>query len=66
MIFNLEKAQYHQDGSKFWCPSCRFKVMDPFHEVPEDGVLHCCLLGPSGCEFEVRPGLLAFTYKSGI
>ena len=56
MIFNLEKAVYHRDASQFWCPSCRFKAMDPFNEVPEDGVLHTALLGPGGLEFEVRLG----------
>ncbi|CAK9068253.1 unnamed protein product [Durusdinium trenchii] len=54
VIFNLEKVQYRGDAQSFWCPSCRFRAMDPFNEVPADGVLHCALLGVSGYDFEVN------------
>ncbi|CAL1140520.1 unnamed protein product [Cladocopium goreaui] len=54
VIFNLEKTQYHGDAQSFWCPSCRFRAMDPFNEVSGEGVLHCALLGLGGYEFEVN------------
>ncbi|CAJ1419111.1 unnamed protein product [Effrenium voratum] len=49
-IFNLEKTRYTGDPKRFWCPSCRFRAMDPFNEVGTDGVLHCSLLEGEICE----------------
>jgi len=33
--FDLQQQQYTKSAESFWCPPCRFKVMDPFNAVHE-------------------------------
>lgn len=50
-LFNLQKARC-ASTKNFWCPSCRFKVMDPFNEVvPGNGLLHCALVTGAHMQF---------------
>eukprot|EP00931_Biecheleriopsis_adriatica_P036621 TRINITY_DN21085_c0_g1_i1.p1 TRINITY_DN21085_c0_g1~~TRINITY_DN21085_c0_g1_i1.p1 ORF type:complete len:866 (+),score=183.73 TRINITY_DN21085_c0_g1_i1:91-2688(+) len=38
--FDLQTAEYTKDPDTFWCPTCRFRLMDPFNAVVEPyGVL---------------------------
>mmetsp|Transcript_32878 Transcript_32878/g.78722 ORF Transcript_32878/g.78722 Transcript_32878/m.78722 type:complete len:653 (+) Transcript_32878:87-2045(+) len=36
-LCNLLHGRYSDNPEDFWCPLCRFKVMDPFNMVVEDG-----------------------------
>eukprot|EP00928_Gymnodinium_smaydae_P036971 TRINITY_DN25742_c0_g6_i1.p1 TRINITY_DN25742_c0_g6~~TRINITY_DN25742_c0_g6_i1.p1 ORF type:complete len:457 (-),score=57.16 TRINITY_DN25742_c0_g6_i1:20-1390(-) len=54
-IFDLKRARYTRAFRSFVCPPCRFRIMDPFNEVPsnDDSLVHCSLVSASPLNFKL-------------
>jgi len=54
-LYDLGQARYSGGPESFWCPLCRFKVMDPFNSVVVgDGVLKHLLVTEPHFDFSLE------------
>eukprot|EP00438_Fugacium_kawagutii_P007630 Skav221471 [mRNA] locus=scaffold1700:444526:445758:+ [translate_table: standard] len=54
-LYDLGQARYSGGPESFWCPLCRFKVMDPFNPVAvPDGVLKHLLVTEPHFDFSLE------------
>lgn len=53
-LYDLQKAEWNGDQALFWCPPCRFEVMDPMKAVArKTGLLYCGLVNQSPFRFSL-------------